>query len=1330
MAGGLSRAGLCADVARLCANRVVDFNEEQLSASPELRVLGPVEVALDGAARRIGSPIQRTLLALLLTRPNEVLTTDRIVDVLWPENPPDARRKLWFHVSKLRGILQPGGTDAASDAILTTRPTGYAIRIEPDRLDSSRFERLARSGRAALEDDAARAAELLRQALGLWRGEPFEDVVNEDAVSSEVARLNGLRLVALEDRFEADLALGRAGELIPELEALVAEQPFRETLRADLMLALYRTGRQADALAAYRQARRTLVEELGIEPSDRLSELHKRILDHDPALAGTPRPARRTAAPREERKVITVFLAELVGPSSRPLDPEDVRALLSPYHARIRSEVERFGGTVEKIFGDAVMAIFGVPAAHEDDPERAVRAALAIREWLAEEGEAMQARFAVASGDALVTLGALASVEEPVAVGEVVKHAARVRSATPLNAVLVDRQTFRRTKDAVEYREAAPIAAERASEPISVWEAIRPLARPGADLSRHRTPFVGRERELTTLRERLDWACAQRSPQLVTILGVPGIGKSRLVAELQRALAGTEDALTWRQGRSLPYGDGVSFWALEEMVKGETGILEGDSTQQVERKLGDAVRRIVEDPAEARRIATYLGALVGLGGSAAATGDRRDQTFAAWRHFLEALADQRPLVLVFEDLHWADDALLDFVDELLDRVSDVPLLVVATARPELLERRPGWAGGKPSALTISLPPLSEQETARLVAAILTQPPDSAGAHEALLARIGGNPLYAEQFCRMLVEQGRLEELPETLHGIVAARLDGLADAEKQLLQDAAVVGKVFWLGALEAVGSVSRRDADEFLQPLVRREFVQRARRSTIAGDTEYAFRHDLLRDVAYDEIPRAGRAERHRRAADWIHSLGRPGDHAELLAHHYLAALACRAATADDVTTLTERAAASLRHAGLRAIRLSANERAVDHFSRAIALVAELPVGNRRRRTEAELQLQLGVALFALRGLGAPESEQAYKRATELMMGTASAAEQFPAHFGLALYHGHRGDFRTSMRFIQRLAELASAGDDSLQLQALHARWMNSLFSGRIDDAVTAANEGRAIYRPGAHHPLSFTYANHDPGVCALTLQALAFAIRGESSRAVTQMHDAIALGEPLGHTASLAVPRSLLPWALQINGDAEAALLASERALALEDQVVQPQLFGIARAMRGWALSCLRREDEGVAELERALADELRASNIWAAVVGTILAEVQLRQGRREPARTALDRMRSLTQSMPSYLYEPELLRVEAELLLLAGQEGDARPLLLRAIETARQHGSWALSVRSALALVRLPGVGHEADLTLLADLCGHLPAENDTDYGRDARALLDNGAASTVA
>jgi DNA-binding SARP family transcriptional activator len=1288
----------------------------------EFQVLGPVEVVLDGVAKRIGSPVQRTLLALLLMHPNQVVPTDRIVEVLWPDNPPEARRRLWFHVSKLRGLLQPGRT-------LETHPTGYTLRIDPDRLDAARFERLTRSARAAVDDEPAHAGELLRRALALWRGTPFADVLHEDAVSSEAARLDELRLAALEDRLESDLALGRAGELVPELEALVSGHPFRERLRAQLMLALYRAGRQAEALAAYRQARHALVEELGIEPGEGLRELHTRMLAHDPSLTGR-RPPHATA-PREERKVVTVFLADLldVTAAAGQLDPEDLRAFVMPYYAHIRGELERFGGNVERFTGDAVVALFGAPVAHEDDPERAVRAALAIRDWLAERDEPRRVRIAIATGQAHVTLGALVPEGAPVAVGEVVGAAARLRAATPAGGVLVGEQTFHATRHAVQYREAGPVATPGGRAPIRAWEAIRVLARPGEDLSRHHSPFVGRGRELAALQGRLAWAASERSPQLVTILGVPGIGKTRLVAELREATLAAGEPPRWLQGRSLPYGEGPSVWALGELVKAEAGILESDATQQVDRKLRTAVRRIVEDPAAAGRIAAYLGALIGLGGEELATADRRGETFAAWRHFLEALADDRPLVLVFEDLHWADEALLDFVDELVDRVGGVPLLVVVTARPELLERRPGWAGGKPGALTVSLPPLSQVDTTRLVAALLERPALPAERQEALLARIGGNPLYAEQFCRILVEHGRLEELPDSLHGIIAARLDALADPEKRLLQDAAVVGKVFWAGALESIGGISRRDAEELLQALVRREFLQRARRSSVAGDTEYAFRHELLRDVAYEQIPRAGRAERHRRAAGWIDSLGRPEDHAELLAHHYLAALEGPRAAGVDVAMLVGRAGQALHRAGLRAIRLSANERAVDHFSRAIALVGRLPEDDERGRTEAELQLQLGVALFALRGLGAPEVERAYARATELMMASGPAAEQFPAHFGLAIYHGHRGDFDRSMRLVDRLTELASEGDDSMRLQALHARWMNSLWNGRVEDAVAAADEGRAIYRPKVHHATSFLYGNHDPGVCALALQALAFALRGESVTAVTQMHEAISLGEALGHAATLAQPLTQLPWVLQINGDTEAALRQAERALALEREVVHPQFFGIAHAIRGWALSCLGRDGEGVAELERALRDELRASDVWAAMIGALLAEVHLRHGRLQAARGVLDHMRSRTRSMPTYCYEPELLRVEGERLRLEGREDDARRLLLQAISTARRHGSWALAVRSALALTRAPSAGHDADLRLLGDLVARLPPGNDTDYGREARALLGGGVATSA-
>jgi class 3 adenylate cyclase len=548
------------------------------------------------------------------------------------------------------------------------------------------------------------------------------------------------------------------------------------------------------------------------------------------ALVAGERPA------AEERKVVTVLFADLVGFTSRAeqMDPEDVRGLLSPFYARLRAELERFGGTVEKFIGDAVMALFGAPVGHEDDPERAVRAALAIRDWVREE-EQIQVRVAVHTGEALVTLAARLGQGEGMAAGDVVNTAARLQAAAPVNGILVGERTFRQTRAVIEYRQAAPVAAKGKREPVPVWEAVAARARLGVDVPhRARTALVGRDRELGVLRDLLARVRAERSPQLVTLVGVPGIGKSRLVSELWQIAEAEPELIWWRQGRSLPYGEGVSFWALAEMVKAQAGILETDAPDEARDKLAAMAAEMLGGIQEADWVTRHLGSLAGPGSGAPAGGDR-SEVFAAWRQFIEAMAERRPLVLVFEDLHWADDGLLDFVDYIADWAGQVPLLVVGTTRPELLARRPGWGGGKPNALTLSLAPLSEQDTARLISSLLGRPVLEAGQQAALLAQAGGNPLYAEQYVQMLAEQGAGRELPlpESVQGIIAARLDLLAPPDKRLLQDAAVVGKVFWPGAVAALGDgPGRGELEECLHGLERRQFVRRERASSVAGKT------------------------------------------------------------------------------------------------------------------------------------------------------------------------------------------------------------------------------------------------------------------------------------------------------------------------------------------------------------------------------------------------------------------------------------------------------------------------------------------------------------------
>jgi hypothetical protein len=537
--------------------------------------------------------------------------------------------------------------------------------------------------------------------------------------------------------------------------------------------------------------------------------------------------------------------------------------------------------------------------------------------------------------------------------GDVVNTAARLQTAAPVNGILAGETTYRATQHAIEYRDAPPVDAKGKSKPVRAWEVVVARSRYGLDVEQQvRAPLVGRESEREQLTSALRRAREERAPQLVTLVGVPGIGKSRLVAELFQVVDSDPDLIAWRQGRSLPYGETLSFWALAEIVKSQVGILETDSIEAAEAKLQAAVQSAISDSRDADWIERYLRPLVGLESALGETGDRRTESFAAWRRFLEAVADRGPLVLIFEDLHWADDGLLDFVDHLADWTSGVALLLVCTARPELLERRPGWGGGKRNAATVSVSALGEAETAQLLGNLLEQALLPAEIQAEVLRRTEGNPLFAEEYVRMLQDRGflvrgnggwRLERsddlpLPETVQGLIAARLDALAPEEKALVQDAAVLGKVFWSSALAAIGGEAPFVLEERLHALERKEFVRRERRSAVAGEVQHAFLHLLLRDVAYGQIPRQDRAAKHQRAADWIESLSadRSEDRAEMLAHHYLEALELAQATGVDDTALVARAGPALFEAGERALSLSAFQTAADYFSRGAVLLPE----------------------------------------------------------------------------------------------------------------------------------------------------------------------------------------------------------------------------------------------------------------------------------------------------------------------------------------------------------------------------------------------------------
>jgi class 3 adenylate cyclase/tetratricopeptide (TPR) repeat protein len=1019
----------------------------------------------------------------------------------------------------------------------------------------------------------------------------------------------------------------------------------------------------------------------------------------------------------EERKVVTVLFADLVGFTSRAelMDPEDVRALLSPFYARLRAELERFGGTVEKFIGDAVMALFGAPAAHEDDPERTVRAALAIRDWVREQ-EQFRIRLGVNTGEALVALGARPGQGEGMAAGDVVNSAARLQAAAPVNGVLVGERTFLQTRGVIEYRPVAPVTAKGKRDPVPAWEAVAARARLGVDVPHAaRVALVGRDRELGVLREALARVRAERSPQLVTLVGVPGIGKSRLVYELSKIADAEPELIWWRQGRSLPYGGGVSFGALAEMVKAQAGILETDAPDAAAAKLAQMTGQVLGGMPEAEWVRPHLGALAGLGGRAA-LGGGRSEAFSAWRQFVEALAEARPLVLVFEDLHWADDGLLDFVDYLAEWVGQVPLLVVGTARPELLARRPGWGGGKPNAVTLSLAPLADADTARLIGLLRGRAVLAAGQQAVLLAQAGGNPLYTEQYVQMLAQHGGAGQLPvpDSVQGIIAARLDLLAPSDKRLLQDAAVIGTVFWPGAVAALGGgPGGGELEERLHGLERRQFVRRDRASSVGGQAQYAFTHVLVRDVAYGQIPRAARAGKHAAAAGWIESLGRADDHAEMLAHHYRSALDLARAANQDVSGLALRARDALHLAGDHALALNAIPAAAGYYRAALALWPQ-----DAHRARAGLLRLLGTAL-----LDAGELDQAEAVLAEGSAAAASVnlpAVQARIRIRLAEIRNHQGSpgEETLAECEAAAAILDAAGD----LEGLAEAWllagMARFWLGDSPADQQALERAIAYAAQAGHRRLqmqasawlagTFTYLSvpADTAV-ARTEQLLQMAngdpwAEAEMLMPLSQIY--AYAGRFADARAAIARVRSVydrsgakLKWADGAGVAGEIELIAGDPAAAEHHLREAYEAFramgerGYLSTVAGWlaeALYAQGRLDQAQLMTEEVQAagapDDIDAQVRWRATRAKILA----RSSQFPAARALLDEAAALVAPTSWTALQAEILLARAEVDRLAGAPARAEASLRAALRIYQDRHATSLAARAAAALASLTG------------------------------------------
>jgi class 3 adenylate cyclase/tetratricopeptide (TPR) repeat protein len=833
----------------------------------------------------------------------------------------------------------------------------------------------------------------------------------------------------------------------------------------------------------------------------------------------------RQVGQREERKVVTALFCDLVRFTalSESADPEDVNTMLDAYSAMARSQIESHGGVVQKFIGDAVVGVFGVPAAHEDDPERAVRAGLRIVE-AAEDleavgGEPLRLRVGINTGEALVRLDVNPGSGEAFLTGDAINTASRLQGVAPEMGVAVGVATYEATSIVFDYQELESAALKGKADRVRVFQPLAPRARFGTDLTRtHTSPFIGREIDLALLKGIFDKAVASSAVQLVTVVGEPGLGKSRIVAELFGYIDARPGFVTWRQGRCLPYGEGITFWALGEIVKAHAGILESDDPATATAKL-DVVLPEGDERAWFRQ---RLLPLLGIGASTSA---EREELFTAWRRWLELIAEDDPTVLVFEDLHWADDALLAFLEHLAGRAEGVPLMVVGTTRPEFYEQHADFGNGLRNATPITLAPLSSEETARLVLALLDASVIPAELQQPILDRAGGNPLYAEEFVRLLkdrdllVRKGSTWELsegaavpfPDSVRALIAARLDTLTPDAKSLLADAAVVGKVFWAGAVAAMGD---RDPDmviDMLRELSRKELVRPARRSSMQGEAEYAFWHILSRDVAYNQLPRASRAARHIAAARWIESQApdRVEDLADVLAYHYATALqlARAAGQADQAADLEAPARRFLTLAGQRALGLD-TAAANTNLERALALT---PEGHADRAN-----VLVSFAEAALHGGRTAEAKAALEEAIPALQALGDLPAQARALNMLSVVLGALADPRWAELPAQAFALLEPLPPDQDMVATLTEVAATEMIQGRSESAITVARRAlRLAEELGLDRPpraLGYLGSSRmdigDSAGAEDMREAILLANRAGQGREVAILHNNLGLG------------------------------------------------------------------------------------------------------------------------------------------------------------------------------------------------------------------------------
>jgi DNA-binding SARP family transcriptional activator/class 3 adenylate cyclase len=1321
----------------------------------EYGILGPLEVTAGGRPVLLAGVKQRSLLAILLLHAEHVVSTDRLIDLLWEEEPPGtAPNTLQVYVSQLRKLLEPGRGRGQRGSVLVRQSPGYVLHVGPDQIDARRFERLAAEGRRAMDEGMPEvAADVLGRALALWRGPALADFSYEPFARNETARLEELRMSAWEERIEAELALGRHPDVVGELEALVSQHPLREGLRRQLMLALYRSGRQAEALQAYQDARKVLDDELGIEPSSSLRELEAAILRQEsslmpprrepsPASQRRPAPSAEHSAPvvaphAPARKTVTVLCCEItpapVGDAE--LDPEALGAVSARVVERARAVVGRHGGGASWIVGDQMLTLFGVPVVHEDDALRAARAALEIREALdglrnAPSGGRVadfELRAGIDTGQLFVD-GDGSGTSVPA--GESLNVAVKLARAALPGEILVGRETYRLVKRFVEAEPTESLTLQRRKDRYAVFRLVG-LAQGAGDGRRLNAPMVGREQELAALRAAYERVVKERSCHLFTVLGAAGVGKSRLVTEFLRGLEGEAAIFT---GRCPPYGEGVTLLPVAEIIRQAAGVVDDRDADVVSR-----IQTLLREHSDGEQIADRVVQVCGLPGTPGSV----EETDWAVRKLLEVLARRRPVVVIVDDVHWGEPALLDLIEHVADWSRGAPLLLVCLARPEFLDQRPSWGGGKVNASSILLEPLADGECRVLLRTLLGEEPSQPDIESRIVAAAEGNPLFIEETARMLVDEGhlRLEHgrwvaytdlarlaIPPTVEALIAARLDRLEPTERDVLRRASVVGRVFAKSAaIELCPDDVRSNAARHLMSLMRKELI-RPDHSDPAQDDTFRFRHMLIREAAYEQLPKRQRAALHEKLARWLESDSHRGGE-ELVGHHLERSFRYRRDLGDEgeqldalgrrAAELLASAAATVAIQGNVTTAISLLERTVDLMprddERRLRVLLELAtlltdVGELKRAEDLLDEViaaaaKLGDRRLEARGViqlwesrSSSDNQVGWKhQALEDVARAMSVFEEYGDDLGMAkALYLKAVIYQIDYRFMSADAALQGAlvharrtGDSQEEAKIHYAYAMSSLW-GPVNAADGIERYKELLARFDGNRLIE---ASCYRGI------ALFEAMRGRFGEARDLLARAAAILDDLG--ATLIAATSLVPGMVELlAGDAQSA----ERYFRASYEALQRAGEKNARVTAAAYVARALYEGGRFAEAERVtrIGEELTPEDDLAARLEweTTRAKLLARQGDGDGAEKLSREAVEIAEGMDDLETHATALLDRAEVFRLAALDQDAAPLVRTAIELFERKGDEVSATRARGVLRELarPAVIDITDATVL--------------------------------